>query len=227
MSIDHSPTTLWLLLLGAMHGINPGMGWLFAVALGLQEQSARAVWMALVPLAIGHALAIAAAIGLAAIVGLVVPLGYLKWVVAIALLTFAVHRLIRHRHPRWGGMQVGMRDLAVWSLLMASAHGAGLMVLPVLLSSDAARVEAVHAQGDHAGHHPMSTTPASQDGTVDCISGLAAALVHTTGYLVVTGLMAAIVYFWAGLRLLRSAWINLDVIWAAALVVTALLTPLL
>ena len=130
---DHSFTWLWLLLLGAMHGVNPSMGWLFAVALGLQERSARAVWRALLPLAVGHALAIGVAIVLAAIVGLVIPPGYLKWVVAAALLAFAIPRLVRHRHPRWGRMQVQMRDLAVWSLLMASAHGAGLMVLPAPL----------------------------------------------------------------------------------------------
>ncbi len=131
----------------------PAMGWLFAVALGLQERSARAVWRALLPLAIGHALAIGAAILLAALIGLVIPLGYLKWVVAAALLTFAVRHLSRHRHRRWSGMQVGMRDLAVWSLLMASAHGAGLMVLPILLSDRPAQTETVHAH--HASPEPQ------------------------------------------------------------------------
>src|SRR5262245_31402229 len=109
-------TWVWLLLLGAMHGVNPGMGWLFAVARGLQERRAGAVWRALLPLAIGHALAIGAVILLAAVIGLVIPPGSLKWTVAGALFVLAVRRLIRHRHPRWGGMQVGMRDLIVWSL---------------------------------------------------------------------------------------------------------------
>lgn len=217
--------TAWLLLLGGVHGVNPGMGWLFAVALGLQERSGRAVWRALLPLAAGHALAIGAAILLAVVAGLAIPAGYLKWIVAAALLSLAVRRLVRHRHPRWGGMQVGMRDLAIWSLLMASAHGAGLMVLPVLLSGEPARLETAHAQG-HAGHG-AHVAPAAPDAPGRPISGLAAALIHTAGYLIVTGLMAVVVFYWAGLQLLRTAWINLDLIWAGALVVTALLTPLL
>src|SRR5262245_53861680 len=234
---DHFVTWLWLLLLGAVHGVNPGMGWLFAVALGLQERSARAVWRALGPLAVGHALAIAAAILLAGTLGLVMAPGQLKWVVALALFAVGAHRLVRHRHPRWGGMQVGMRDLVVWSLLMASAHGAGLMVLPVLLSGESEKLETVHAEssqqpaaghvehcaGDDAAHAHAMNAPSS----TGRISGVAAALVHTLGYLVVTGFMAVLVYFWAGLRLLRAAWINIDVIWAFALIATALLTPVL
>jgi hypothetical protein len=223
MSGDHSLT--WLLLLGAVHGVNPAMGWLFAVALGLQERSARAVWRALPPLAVGHAVAIGAAILVAVLAGRIIPPGYLKWVVAAALLAFAVRQLRRHRHPRWGGMQVGMRDLAMWSLLMASAHGAGLMVLPLVLTDDAPSMAAVHAQPSdipevahhHAGHGAATNGRA----------GIVATLVHTAGYLLVTGLMAVIVYCWAGLRLLRAAWINLDLLWAAALVVTAVLTPLI
>ena len=222
MLTDHS-TWLWLLGLGALHGVNPGMGWLFAVALGLQERSARAVWRALLPLAIGHALAIGVAIALAAIAGLVLPPVALKWIVAAALLTLGVRRLVRHRHPRWGGMQVSMRDLAIWSLLMASAHGAGLMVLPVVMSTAPSHIETVHAHpavnGLHAAHVEQ-TASAAVSGT----SRLAAALVHTLGYLIVTALLALVVYSWAGLRLLRSAWINLDVIWAGALVATAVIT---
>jgi hypothetical protein len=218
MADDVSGTWIWLLVLGGVHGINPGMGWLFAVALGLQERSARAVWRALLPLAAGHAAAIGAVLLLAALAGLVVSAAALKWIVAVSLLTFAVHRLLRHRHPRWGGMQVGMRDLAVWSLLMASAHGAGLMVLPVVLA-DQPSIPAVHAHADHAAH-VQADAPAGR------ASALAAALVHTLGYLVVTGLTAFVVYAWAGLRLLRAAWINLDLIWAGALLVTAILTPL-
>lgn len=213
-------TWMWLLLLGAMHGVNPAMGWLFAVALGLQERSARAVWRALLPLAIGHALAIGAAVFLAALAGLVIPPGYLKWVVAAALLTFAVRHLVRHGHRRWGGMQVGMRDLAVWSLLMASAHGAGLMVLPVLFSEEPAQIETVHA-------HHLSPEPRLPDQAAPRTSGLIATLIHTAGYLLVTGVLAVVVYCWAGLRLLRAAWINLDLIWGGALVITAVVTPFL
>ncbi|NIN71963.1 MAG: hypothetical protein GTO46_08570 [Gemmatimonadetes bacterium] len=221
-----------MLLLGAGHGINPGMGWLFAVALGLQEQKGRAVWRALLPLALGHGLAIGVAIALAVMVGLVVPLGALKWAVAATLLAFGIYKLVRTRHPRYGGMQIGARELTIWSFLMASAHGAGLMVVPFLLGDPAAAP---------AGHEMMSHSPAEIGGgsfSVNAASlaaalpeegliGLAAALIHTAGYLFVTGLVATVVYKKLGLRLLRTMWINLDLVWAGALIITAILTPLL
>jgi hypothetical protein len=215
-------TTLWpwaaLLLLGAGHGINPGMGWLFAVALGLQEQERRAVWRALLPLAMGHALAIAAVLALAAAVGLVLPSRQLQWLVAAALFALGIFHLVRHRHFRWGGMRVGPRDLTIWSFLMASAHGAGLMALPLVLGM--ASPTSGHA---HAGHVPMvlAGIPEAQS------FWLLASGVHTLGYLAVTGLVAVVVYEKLGLRLLRTAWVNLDLVWSGALVVSAILTPLL
>jgi hypothetical protein len=243
MTPDAPFAWIWLAGLGAIHGLNPGMGWLFAVALGLQERRARAVWRALLPLALGHALAIAAAVVPAALLGLVLPAGALKWLVAAALLSFAIYRLRRRGHPHFGGMRVGMRELTVWSLLMASAHGAGLMVLPLLLPPDPAPVVHAsvampsmdHAGGDHSAHLQMAMGPAS-DGTDASRAdqsarpvafGIFATLVHTAGYLVVTGFLAFVVYAWAGLRLLRSAWINMDLIWIGALIVTALVTPLM
>lgn len=206
-----------LLGLGAIHGLNPGMGWLFAVALGCQEGSARAVWRALPPLALGHALAVAAALLVAAMLGLVVPAGTLKVVVALTLLAVGGWHLARHRHPRWAGMRVTRWDLTVWSFLMASAHGAGLMVLPVTLASG----------GDGAHAHHMPAPAESHQVAVlagiapEHLASLAAALVHTAGYLLLTGLLALLVYQKLGLRFLRSAWINVDLLWAGALVVTA------
>jgi hypothetical protein len=197
-----------IVVLGAVHGINPAMGWLFAVSLGLQAGSGRAVWRALLPLALGHALAIAAALTVAAFLGVVLPLSWLRWLAAGALLSFGAFHMLRHRHPRFGGMCVGARDLTVWSFLMASAHGAGLMVLPFVLG---VTVQSAHAHAEHA--------------TVS--AGLLATTLHTASYLLVAGSFAWIVYWKVGLRLLRSAWINLNLIWAAALVITALVTPLL
>lgn len=226
MPTDLPVAWLWLAGLGALHGLNPGMGWLFAVALGLQERSARAVWRALLPLSLGHALAIVVVIVPAALVGLVLPPATLKWLVAGALLTFALYRIWRRTHPHWGGMQVGMRDLTIWSLLMATAHGAGLMVLPVLLPASSSTSE-LHASatqnaGEHTDHLAAGGGP-----TAGRMGALAAALVHTLGYLVMTGLIALVVYAWAGLRLLRQAWINVDLLWVGALILTALVTPLL
>jgi hypothetical protein len=210
-----SSTALWLmLLLGAYHGINPGMGWLFAVALGMQEQKGSAVARSLLPIAFGHALAIASVVLTAAFLGTVLPLATIRYPIAAVLIGLGAYYLVWHHHPRWVRMQVGFRDLTVWSFLMASAHGAGLMVMPVLLA-----ISTVEAAEKTAGHnHPAAAIP---------LAGLLAAGLHTMGYLVVTGLVAWVVYHKLGLALLRKAWVNLDLVWAAALVVTGLVTLLM
>jgi hypothetical protein len=202
-----------LLALGAGHGINPAMGWLFAVALGLQRESRGAVWGALTPLAVGHALAIAAAIAAAGVAGLMVPLDVLRWGTAGLLVGFGIFRLVRSRHPRFGGMQVNARELATWSFLMASAHGAGLMVLPLVMGE--------MPMVSHTHH--MAQASAIGFAQVEW-SGVLAALVHTAGYLLVTALIAVIVYERVGLRFLRTAWVNLDLVWAVALVLTGVAT---
>ena len=208
MTVVVSLPWVGLVALGAWHGINPAMGWLFAVALGIQEESSRAVWRALAPLALGHALAVGAAVLLAVTIGSVVPRLFLQWLVAGLLVAFGVYRLLRRRHPRWVGMRVGLKDLTLWSALMALAHGAGLMVLPFVLGAAA-------PAGLHAVHEPAS------------VSGVWATVVHAAAYLLVTGTVAVIVYKKLGLRLLRSAWFNFDVIWAGALIVTGVMTLLL
>ena len=205
-----------ILVLGAYHGINPGMGWLFAVALGMQQGTARGVWRALPPIALGHALAVGVVILAAGLVRLVVPLHVLKLVVASILLTLGFYKLWRHRHPRYGGMQVGFRDLAVWSFLMASAHGAGLMVLPFVMDLPAG----VSAAG--AGHAHHAAVPGS--GTL-AVSVMALG-VHTAAYLLVMTGAAWVVYRKLGLALLRTAWFNVDWLWAGALVVTGVIVLL-
>jgi hypothetical protein len=206
-------TALWLMLiLGAYHGINPGMGWLFAVALGMQQQKASAVARSLVPIAIGHAAAIGGVVLAAALLGRALPLAAIRYPVAAVLIGLGIHRLVRHRHPRWVRMQVGFRDLVMWSFLMASAHGAGLMVLPVVLVSST--VQAADHMPGHS-HASLATSP---------LAGLVATGVHTIGYLAVTGAIAWVVYRKFGLALLRTAWFNFDVAWAAALLVTGLVT---
>jgi hypothetical protein len=196
-----------LLALGAFHGVNPGMGWLFAVALGMQERRRSAVCRAMLPLALGHGLAIAAVIAVAVLMGAVIPLRAIQWVVSGVLLALGISRFFRHGHPRWVGMQVGMRDLTVWSFLMASAHGAGLMVLPLVLTA---------AAGPHHAHH------AAAAGGV--ISPVSATIVHSVGYLAVSAGVALVVFEKLGVGLLRKAWFNLDLVWAAALVATGVVT---
>jgi hypothetical protein len=209
-------TTLWLMfLLGAYHGLNPGMGWLFAVALGMQEKKGSAVARSLVPIAVGHGLAIGIVVLSAAFLGMALPLVAIRYFVAAILVGLGIYRVIRHRHPRWVRMQVGFRDLTVWSFLMASAHGSGLMVVPVLLSS-----RTVEAQDRMANHGHIFTTASP-------LAGMLATGVHTVAYLAVTALLAWVVYRKLGLALLRKAWLNFDLVWAAALVATGLVTLLL
>src|SRR5687767_9944118 len=117
-----------LLFLGAFHGINPAMGWLFAVALGMQENRSAAVWRALLPIGIGHACAIAGVVLLGLLAGVVLPMAGLRWGVAVFLVALGVLRLFRHGHPRRGSMRIGVVGLTIWSFLIATAHGAGLMV---------------------------------------------------------------------------------------------------
>jgi hypothetical protein len=196
-----------LFLLGTYHGINPGMGWLFAVALGMQKQSDRVVWQSLLPIAAGHALAIGLVVAVAVIVGAVIPAFYMKIMVASLLLGFGLYRVLRRGHPRWGGMQVGFADLTIWSFLMASAHGAGFMLLPVVMRMSSGEA--------HHDMHAAGITAATP------WTGALAVVLHTLGYLLVTGTVAFLVYKKLGLSLLRKAWINLDLIWGAALIVTA------
>jgi hypothetical protein len=197
-----------LIALGAFHGINPGMGWLFAVALGMQERRRGAVLRALVPLGAGHALAVAGAVGVALAIGFVIPLGWLRWPIAAVLVSLGVLRFFRHRHPRWAGMRVSIPGLTVWSFLMATAHGAGLMVVPVFMGMSTA--------GDHAHHMHATGTGAS--------AAFFATGVHAVGYLVVTAFVAVLVFEKLGVGILRRAWFNLDLIWSAALVATGTLT---
>jgi hypothetical protein len=204
----------WLILfgLGAYHGINPAMGWLFAVSLGLQNRSRRAVLMAIPPIAIGHAISIVLVVGLLWLAQASLPLTWVRYGAAAILFAFGLSRFIRSRHPKWVGMQVGFRDLTLWSFLMASAHGAGLMLLPVLLSSD------------HNSHvsHIAHLAPQQMPSVNDPSQWLAAVVIHSAGYLLVSLLIALLVYEKLGLSLLRRAWFNVDVVWMIALMISGL-----
>ena len=207
--MDATTSFMALLGLGAFHGINPGMGWLFAVALGLQERRRGAVWRALLPLALGHSLAVAAAVTVALALGLVLSIEHLRWPVGLVLLALGVSRFARHRHPRWAAMRVRMARLTLWSFLMASAHGAGLMVVPVFA--------AMSTGGQLACHHPASATIGN---------ALLATGVHGLGYGLVTAIVAVLVFEKFGVGILRTAWVNVDLVWALALVGTGLFTLL-
>jgi hypothetical protein len=204
-----------LLALGAFHGVNPGMGWLFAVARGMQEGRRAEIWRALLPLGTGHALAVGAAVLAAAAIGRALPIEPLEWGVAVFLVALGVRRLVRHSHPRSRGMRVGLAGLSAWSFLMASAHGAGLMVVPLVLERGVAATAAGHAA--HAA--PGLVVP-------NAATALAVTGVHALGYLVVSALIATVVYEKVGLRFLRTGWVNMDLVWAVALIATGALTVL-
>jgi hypothetical protein len=201
-----------LALLGAYHGLNPAMGWLFALSLGLQERRRSAVLWALLPIALGHAAAIAVAIVALSFVEHYLPVHALKWPIAAIILALGIFRMFRASHPKGGGMRVGGRDLFLWSFLMASAHGAGLMLFPILLS------------------HPMAGMNHSMAGsmTVDAphVSViLLSTLVHTASMLIVAGTLALVVFEFydkVGLKILRHAWFNFDLLWACALLIAAI-----
>jgi len=196
---------LGLLGLGAFHGLNPAMGWLFSVALGLQHKSRAWVLWSLLPIAVGHAVSIAVVVALFASVRRVVDLDALRWTAAAILIAFGLYRVTARHKPRATGMQVGFTDLTVWSFLMATGHGAGLMLVPVLLQLPMRDV--------HAAHMRWEGLPV----TADAIVAFLAVAVHTFAMLAVAGAIAVVVYEWVGLAFLRRGWINLDLLWAIAL----------
>jgi len=198
-------------LLGAYHGLNPAMGWLFALALGLQEKRRSAVVGALVPIAVGHAAAIAAAIIILNFAQHLFPPHTLKWPIAAVIFSFGLYRLFRASHPRGAGMRVGSRDLFVWSFLMASAHGAGLMLIPVLW-----------APSEGSMHHAMAASMDSAGMPLSISVILLSTLAHTTAMLVVAGMLALLFFEFyekTALRILRHAWFNFDLLWAGALLI--------
>lgn len=210
---------LMLALLGAYHGVNPAMGWLFAVGLGLQEQRRAAVLSAFAPIALGHALSIAVVVAAVAILQMVVPLDVVQMVGAGLLLVFAFYRIAtRAAHPRWVGMRVGFRDLTAWSFLMSTAHGAGLMLVPVLLQVN--RGDAHYAHSAHA-HHMMTVSMGLASTEVLAVG------VHTAAMFAVMAIVAVVVYEKLGLRLLRRAWFNLDFLWTGALLLAGMITLVL
>ena len=207
----------WLLmaLLGAYHGLNPAMGWLFAVALGMQERDRRAVLRALPPIALGHEASVMLAALLVLGLGLLADASALKLGAGIALIAFGVFRFVKPRaHFRWVKARVTRGELAWWSFLMSTAHGAGLMVAPVLLGAGAAGEASAQ---DHA-------LASVEEQSMSLFGSGVAVLLHVGAMVAVMGVIAVLVYDRWGLKLLRRAWINLDAVWAGAFVLAGVLT---
>jgi hypothetical protein len=209
---------LWALLviaaLGAYHGLNPAMGWLFAVALGMQDRDRGAVIRALPAIAIGHELSLVLVVALVLGLGLVADTSALHMGAAVALIAFGIFRFVKPRaHPRWTTMRVNRRELAWWSFLMSSAHGAGLMVAPVLIGAGVASASA----------HDHAVEAAGGDSAALLTSALGL-LLHVAAMVAVMGVVAVLVYDRWGVAILRKAWINLDGVWAGAFVLAGVLT---
>ena len=199
----------WLVLagLGAFHGLNPAMGWLFAVALGLHRKSRSIMLLSLIPIAMGHAVSIAVVAAAVVTLGLVIDQRLLEIAAGLVLLGWAAYYAVYgHRHRVRVGMTTGMVGLGLWSFLMATAHGAGLMLVPVLIPLCLAESPAKEITA--GGSLPIA---------------LAGVGVHTAAMLVVILLVATAVYEWVGLSVLRRGWINFDLIWIAALAMTGII----
>jgi len=194
-----------LVLLGAYHGVNPGMGWLFAVARGMQEKSRQAVLRSLLPIAIGHEASIVMVVVAVSLTEQFVPPFFVRLLAALVLVSFGCYKLARPRsHPGGFGMRVGTVGLAGWSFLMSSAHGAGLMLAPVLLGLPV-----------QAAYHSLREIS---------LTAVAAASLHVAAMLLVMGIISFVVYEKVGVGILRRGWFNLDLGWSIVLIVSGAVT---
>ena len=203
-----------LVALGAYHGLNPAMGWLFAVSRGMQERSRRGVLRSLLPIAIGHELALVLVAVVVLVAAEVVDPGALHIAAAVVLFAFGIFRFVKPRaHPRWTKMRVNNRELTLWSFLMSSAHGAGLIIAPVLIGIGSAGAAA----------HPEEKAPASADVASLAVSGVGLVL-HVAAMIAVMAVVAVVVYEKLGVAVLKKAWLNTDQVWAAVFIAAALIT---
>src|SRR3954467_12508163 len=202
-------------LLGAYHGINPAMGWLFAVALGMQERSRKAVLRSLLPIAIGHECSIILIAAVVLGLGLLADSTALHVGAGVGLIGFGIFRFIKPRaHFRWTKLRVNRRELSWWSFLMSTAHGAGLMVAPVLIGAGAAGT--AQASDHELQHVQLAST--------NIPLGVLALLLHVATMVLVMGVVAVVVYEKLGVAILRQAWINTEWIWAGAFVLAGVVT---
>ena len=216
--MNHTAAWLTLAGLGAYHGVNPAMGWLFAVSRGMQERSRRAELRSLVPIAIGHEMSIALVAALVVGLEVVTDSSTLRIVAAAVLFGFGIFRFVKPRaHFRWTSMRVSDRELTLWSFLMSTAHGAGIMVAPVLIG--------LQGTIDRSGAKAHDQADLGLLGASLGVGAVGIAL-HVAAMLAVMGVVAIVVYERLGLKVLRTAWLNTDRLWAAAFVLAAFITLL-
>jgi hypothetical protein len=203
-----------LVVLGAYHGLNPAMGWLFAVSRGMQEGSRRGVLRSLLPIAIGHELALIVVAAVVLLAAEIVDPQALHITAAVVLFSFGIFRFVKPRaHPRWTKMRVNNRELTLWSFLMSSAHGAGLIIAPVLIGIGSAS----------AATDPEDHVPATADVASFAVSGVGLVL-HVAAMIAVMAVIAVVVYEKLGVAVLKKAWLNTDQLWASVFIVAAVIT---
>src|SRR5215472_1459287 len=199
----------WLTIvgLGIYHGVNPAMGWLFAAALGFHRGRRSVVVQSLIPIAAGHLLSVATVVALVLALGIVIDRQPLLMAAGGGLILWALYHLAYGcRHPARIGMQAGLAGLLAWSFLMASAHGAGLMLVPA--------VYPLCFSGNEASGIAIAGA---------LVTSLAAVGLHTAVMVGISGIIGILVYDWIGVGFLRRGWINFDWLWAAALGITGVI----
>jgi hypothetical protein len=210
--MSHTAEWLTLAALGAYHGLNPAMGWLFAVSQGMQHGDRRAVTRSFLPIALGHEASVVVVAALVLGLGVIADPGVLHIAAGAVLVAFGVFRFLRPRwHPRWTTMRVNRRELTLWSFLMSSAHGAGLMVAPVLLGGATASAATEGHDLAMAGSAPV---PAVAVGVA----------LHVLAMVTVMAVVATLVYVKVGVEILRHSWVNTDMLWAGAFVMAGAIT---
>ena len=214
MSELDTTTALWWAVVasGIYHGVNPGMGWPLAVSAALMERSRRSLYKALAALAAGHLLAMASILfPFTVLLFLVEWQGMIQTAAACLVIALGLYLLISRRHPRFLA-RVPPSRLMLWSFLVALAHGAGLMIVPIYLGI----CETVQTDAGHAAADRLMTG--------NLAIAVSVALAHTLAMALSGGAMALGIYHWLGLKFLSKSWFNLDVIWAASLVLVGLLS---
>jgi hypothetical protein len=210
---DGTSAWLWAAIVasGLYHGVNPGMGWPLAVAAGMMDRNARALLAALVPLSAGHLLAmLVMLLPFAMLLALVQWAPQIQVAAGLLVVAYGALRLVYPRHPRMLA-RIRPAQLALWSFVVAIAHGAGLMLVPIYLGL-------CESAGLDTGHEAAATLVGANLGMALIVS-----VVHSLAMIAAGGCAAWLVYRYLGLQYLSRSWFNLDTVWAVSLILVGVI----
>ncbi|HVJ44185.1 MAG TPA: hypothetical protein VM639_21960 [Dongiaceae bacterium] len=196
---------------GLYHGFSPGMGWPLAVAAGLMDKSPRALLASLWPLAAGHLLAM-----LMMLLPFAMLLSLVQWQhqiqsgASLLIIAFGVYRLRDARHPRMLA-RIKPTQLALWSFVVAIAHGAGLILVPIYLGL-------CGTSGADRGHAAAAILATANLGMAVLVS-----VVHAVAVISAGACAAWLVYRYLGLQFVSRSWFNLDRVWALSLILVGVI----